>query len=65
MSPKVSLNTMVSVGIMLGSRNFIKSDYVFIKYNDPNMVPTNTMGFRVTMGDNMCLCSHGLSLYDL
>ena len=38
---------------------------MFIKYNDPNMVPTDTMGFRVNMGDNMCLCSHGLRLSDL
>ena len=36
-----------------------ESDYMFIKYNDPNMVPTDTMGFRVTMGDNMCLFGHG------
>ena len=60
MSPKVTLNTMVLVWTMLMSRYFIKSDYMFIKYNDPNMVCTNTMGFRVTMGDNMCLCSPGL-----
>ena len=50
----VTLNPMVLVGTMLGSRR-MKSDYIFIKYNYPNMVPTDTMGFRVTMGDNMCL----------
>ena len=60
LSPKVTLNTMVLVWTMLMSRYFIQSDYMFIKYNDPNMVCTNTMGFRVTMGDNMCLCSPGL-----
>ena len=59
LSPNVTLNTMVSVGTMLGSRYLTKSDYVFVKYNDPNMVPTDTMGFRVTMGDNMCLFGHG------
>ena len=63
--PKMTLNTMVSVGTMLGSRYLKQSDYMFIKYNDPNMVPTDTIGFRVTMGDNMCLCSRGLSLSDL
>ena len=60
MSPKVTLNTMVLVGTMLMSRYLIQSNYMFIKYNGPNMVCTNTMGFRVNMGDNMCLCSPGL-----
>ena len=32
---------------------------------DPSMVPTYTMGFRVTTVDHMCLCSHGLSLFHL
>ena len=64
LSPKVTLNTMVSVGTMLGSRYLKQSDYMFIKYNDPNMVPTDTMGFRVNLRENMCLCTHGLVLSD-
>ena len=60
LSPKVTLNTIVLVGTMLISRYLIKSNYMFIKYNGPNMVCTNTIGFRVTMGDNMSLCSPGL-----
>ena len=47
LSTMVIVNPMVLVGTMLESRYLMKSDYVFIKYNDPNMVPTNTMGFRV------------------
>ena len=38
LSTMVTLNPMVSVGTMLWSRYLIKSDYMFIKYNDPNMV---------------------------
>ena len=32
---------------------------------DPSMVPTYTMGFRVTTVDHMCLCSHGLMSLNL
>ena len=64
-STMVTLNTMVLVDTKLMVYIMLKSDYMFIKYPDPNMVPTDTMGFRVTTGNHMCLCSHGLSLSDL
>ena len=35
-----------------------------IPQDSGSMFPTNTMGFRVTMMDHMCLCCHGLSLSD-
>ena len=31
------------------------SSYIFTKYLDPNMVSTNTMGFRVTLVYHKCL----------
>ena len=29
-------------------------NYMLTKYLEPNTVPTNTKGFRVTMVDDMC-----------
>ena len=64
-STRVTLNPMVLEDTMVKLKFLLKSDFMFIKYLDPIMVPTDTMGFRVTMVDTMCLCNHGLSLYDL
>ena len=51
--PMVLEDTLVMLYILM------KSDYVFIKYLDPNMVSSNTMGFRLNMVDHMSLCSMG------
>ena len=51
--PMLLEDTMVVVEILM------KFDYMFTRYTDPNMFPTNTMGFRVTLVDNMSLCSQG------
>ena len=56
-STMVTLNPMVLVDTKLMVDIMFKSDYRFIKYLGPNLVPTDTMEFRVTMVDNMCLCS--------
>ena len=34
-------------------------ELILTKYLDPNMVSSNTMGFRVNMGDPMYFCSCG------
>ena len=57
-STMVTLNPMVLVDTKLMVDIMLKSDYVFIKYLDPNMVPFNTMWFRVTTVDHMCICSY-------
>ena len=64
-STVVTLNPMVLVETMVLLDILMKSDYVLTKYIDPNMVPTYTMGFRVTTVDHMCLCSHGLMSLNL
>ena len=64
-STVVTLNPMVLVETMVLLDILMKSDYVLTKYLDPNMVPTYTMGFRVTTVDHMCLCSHGLMSLNL
>ena len=51
--PMVLEDTIVVVEILM------KSDYMLTRYNDPNMVSSNTMGFRVTMVDHMSLCNVG------
>ena len=35
----------------------MRSEYLVSKYSDTNMVYSNTMGIRVIMVDNMCLCT--------
>ena len=50
---------MVLEYIMVRLNILVKSDYMFIKYINPNMVSSNTMGFRVNMVDHMYLCSLG------
>ena len=57
LSTMVTLNPMVLVDTKVMLDILIKSDYMSIKYLNPNMVPTNTMVFRVTLGHNMCLCA--------
>ena len=51
--PMVLEDTLVMLYILM------KSDYVFIKYHDPNMVSSNTIEFRVTMVGHMSQCSVG------
>ena len=36
-----------------------KSDSDFIKYLNPNMVSSNTMGFRINLGDHMYFLTVG------
>ena len=40
------------------------SKSLMARYLDPNMFPNNTMGFRITMVDQMSLCCHGKSFSD-
>ena len=54
-STMVTLNPMVLVDTKVMLDILIKSDYMSIKYLNHNMVLTNTMGFRVTTRDHMCL----------
>ena len=55
----VTLNPMVLEDSMLRLDILMKSDSDFTKYLDPIMVSSNTMGFRVNMGDPMYFCSCG------
>ena len=59
LSPRVTLIPMVLADIMLRSRYLMKSESDLTKINYPNMGYSNTMGFRVTMGDHMCLWAVG------
>ena len=54
----VTLNPMV-----LRLNILMKSDFMFIKYIDTNMVSTNTIGFRVTLVYHKGFCSHGFSFF--
>ena len=56
---------MVMENIMVWFDMLVKSNYVLLRYLDPNVVYPNTMGFTVTMVDHMSFCSHGLSLLDI
>ena len=58
-SPRVTLIHMVLVDIMLRSRYLMKSELDLTKINYPNMGYSNTIGFRVTTGDNMYLWTVG------
>ena len=58
-STRVTLNPMVLEDTMVVVEILMKSDYMLTRYNDPNMVSSNTMGFRVNMVDHMSLCSLG------
>ena len=58
-SPRVALIPMMLADIMLRSRYLMKSKLNLTKITYPNMGYSNTMGFRVTMGDNMYLCAVG------
>ena len=40
------------------------SKSLMARYLDPSMFPNNTMGFRITMVDQMSLCCHGKSFSD-
>ena len=64
-STMVTLIPMVLEYIMVRLNILVKSNYMFIKYINPNVVTTHTMGFRVNMGDHMSLCSHGLSFVNI
>ena len=55
----VTLNPMVLEDTIMVVEILMKSDYLLTRYNDPNMFPTNTMGFRITLVDHMSLCSQG------
>ena len=61
----VTLIPMVLEYIMVRLNILVKSDYMFIKYINPNMVYSNTMGIRVNLVDHMSLCSHGLSFMNI
>ena len=37
----------------------------FIKYLDHYMMSSNTIGIRVSLGNNMCLCRCGLGFLNL
>ena len=63
MVTRVTLNPMVSVGTMLGSRYLRKINSDFNRNYNLNMETTNTTGSRVTMGDHMFLCSCGLGMF--
>ena len=60
-STMVTRNPMVLEDIMVRSDILMNPNYMFIKYINPNMVSSNTMGIRVNMVDHMSLCNHGLS----
>ena len=62
-STTVTLNSMVSVGTMLGSRYLMKMKSDFNRKYKLNMETTNVTGSRVTMGDHMFLCSCGLGMF--
>ena len=62
-SNTVTLNSMVSVGTMLGSRYLMKMKSDFNRKYKLNMETTNATGSRVTMGDHMFLCSCGLGMF--
>ena len=48
-SPMVTLDPVALVVSMLSLYFLFKSAFIFIRYLDPNMVPTDTIGFRVTL----------------
>ena len=52
-SPRFTLIPMVLGDTMLRSRYLMKSGSDFTKITYPNMGYSNTMGFRVTMGNHM------------
>ena len=54
LSTIMTLNPMVLEDPRLRFDILMKSDLVFIKYLNPTMVFSNTMGFGVNLGDNMC-----------
>ena len=53
----VTLNPMMLEDTMIVLEILMKSNYMLTRYTVPNMFPTNTMGFRVTLVDHMSLCS--------
>ena len=38
----------------------IKSGFAFMKYLDPSLMYSTTMGIRVNLENHMCLCGVGL-----
>ena len=42
----------------------LANNYMLTQYLDTNMVPTNTIGFTVTVMDHMCFCICGLGFLD-